>query len=627
MSKRSSSQRSPQHRKHKTQTTPTPLQQPSQDQSQLSQNRLQQSPENELWRQRQWVKLFSEVTFKIRQSLQLKEILRATVTEVQRLLHADRVLIYQVLPDGSGKTISEAVLPAYPAILDLEFPEEAFPQEYQQLYAMGRVRAIADVHDPTAGLSDCLIAFIDQLQIKAKLIVPILQNLNAHTHSQPIAQNQLWGLLIVHHCDRPHQWMEFELELMQQLADQISIALAQAQLLEHLEEVVAVRTAELKDLNHNLQQEINDRMQAEAALRKSEEQLRLITNALPVLIAYVDDRQQYRFNNQAYCDWLGRSPGEIYQSHLQAVWGEDCYQRMQPHVEAALSGQIVTYENEIALKDHSCRPVSVTYIPHFNEHSTVIGFFALASDISDHKAIERMKDEFIAVVSHELRTPLTSLHSALKILTTGQLGVLSADGQQLLEIADENAERLVHLVNNVLDLQRIEAGEVKMEKQACDAAALMMQATDAMQLMAQQHRIKLVVQPVAIQLWVDADYIVQALTNLLSNAIKFSPPGGTVWLAVAVQSSKAQGFKATPCEAHASEALFQVRDEGQGIPFDKLERIFERFHQVDSSDSRKKGGTGLGLAICREIIEQHDGKIWAESRMSQGSTFFFTLPL
>jgi two-component system, OmpR family, sensor histidine kinase VicK len=576
--------------------------------------------------QRQWVELFSEVTFKIRQSLQLKEILRATVTEVQRILQADRVLIYQILPDGTGKAISEAVLPAYPPILDLEFPEEVFPTDYQKLYAAGRVRAIANVHDRSAGLSDCLVDFTNQFEIKAKLIVPILHNLNSHTlnsyslnyqsldsrsksESNP---QQLWGLLIAHHCDRPRQWGDFELELMQQLADQISIALAQAQLLEHLEEIVEIRTAELQDANRNLQQEITDRMHAEAALRRSEEQLRLITNALPVLIAYVDDQQQYRFNNQAYADWLGQSPVEIYGNHLQAVWGEDCYQRMKAHVVAALAGQVVTYENEIVLKDGSPCSVSLTYIPHINEQAVVKGFFALASDISDRKAIERMKDEFISVVSHELRTPLTSIHSALKILTTGRLGNLSTDGQQMLAIADENTERLVRLVNNVLDLQRIEAGAVTMENQACNAADLMVEATEAMQPMAQQHGVTFCTQPIDIKLWVDSDYIVQALTNLLSNAIKFSSSGGTVWLTV---------------EKQGSEALFQVRDEGQGIPSDKLESIFERFQQVDSSDSRKKGGSGLGLAICRKIIEQHNGKIWAKSKLGQGSIFSFTLPL
>lgn len=598
-----------------------------------------ESVEDELRRQRQRVELFSEVTLKIRQSLQLKEILRATVTEVQRILKADRVLIYQVLPDGTGKPISESVLPEYPAILGMEFPEEVFPQEYQQLYAQGRVRAIANVHDPAAGLATCLVEFIDQFNIKAKLIVPILQNLNSPQQSSSNAQNQLWGLLIAHQCKSPRQWVDFELELMQQLADQISIALAQAQLLGHLEEMVEARTAQLKEVNRSLHQEISDRMQAEAALRRSEAQLRLITNALPVLIAYVDHRQRYRFNNKAYEDWLGQLPGDIYGNHLREVWGEACYERMQTHVGAALAGQVVTYENEIVIKDGSLRSVDVTYIPHFDEpvnasentensehnldsHNSVKGFFELTSDISDRKAIERMKDEFISVVSHELRTPLTSLHSALKILTTGRLGILSVDGQQMLEIADENTERLVRLVNNVLDLQRIESGEVTMEKQAYQAADLIIQATETMQLMAQQHGVNLAIEPSNIQpsniqssniqIWADSDYIVQALTNLLSNAIKFSSPGGTVWLTVEFNQS--------------SEALFQVRDQGQGIPADKLESIFERFHQVDSSDSRKKGGTGLGLAICRKIIEQHDGKIWAESTLGKGSSFFFTLP-
>ncbi|MEA5625083.1 ATP-binding protein [Nostoc sp. UHCC 0251] len=567
----------------------------------ISQRR--ESMQAELRQQQQRVELFSEVTLKIRQSLQLKEILHTTVTEVQRILQADRVLIYQVLPDGTGKTISEAVLPDYPTLMDLEFPEEVFPQDYQQLYAQGRVRATADVHDPAAGLADCLVEFVDQFQIKAKLIVPIVQNLNAQY------QNHLWGLLIAHQCDSDRHWVDFELELMQQLADQISIALSQAQLLERLEEVVADRTAEL-------QEEINVRMQAEAALRQSEEQLRLITNALPVLIAYVDDQQQYRFNNQAYQDWLGQFPKEIYGSHLQQVWGEDCYQRMQVYVKTALSGQAVNYENDILLKDGTWRSVDVTYIPDVDDQNTVKGFFALSSDISDRKAIERMKDEFISVISHELRTPLTSLHSALKILATGRLGNLSTEGQQMLGIADDSTERLVRLVNNVLDLQRIESGKVIMECQACNAANLMIQAAEAMQAMAQQHEITLVKQPQDISVWADADYILQALTNLISNAIKFSSPGGTVWLTV----EQEQGSPNLP-----KELVFRVRDEGQGIPADQLERIFERFQQVDSSDSRKKGGTGLGLTICRKIIEQHNGRIWAESTPS-GSTFAFTLP-
>jgi PAS domain S-box-containing protein len=615
----------------------------------------QQSIQAELLHQQQRVELFSEVTLKIRQSLQFKEILRTTVTEVQRILQADRVLIYHVLPDGTGKAISESVLPNYPRLMDLEFPEEVFPKEYQQLYAQGRVRAIANVHDAASGLADCLVEFVDQFDIKAKLIVPIVQTLNVHPSATVTPSNHLWGLLIAHQCGNARNWVEFELELMQQLADQISIALSQAQLLEHLEEVVEARTAELKEVNRNLQQEINVRMQAEAALRQSEEQLRLITNALPVLIAYVDDQQRYRFNNQAYEDWLGQSPSEIDGCHLKQVWGAECYEQMQTQIETALSGQAVTYENDVVLKDGSVRSVDATYIPHVDASRTVKGFFSLTSDISDRKAIERMKDEFISVISHELRTPLTSLHSALKILATGRLGTLSTEGQQMLGIADDSTERLVRLVNNVLDLQRIESGKVVMDLQACNAANLMIQAAEAMQAMAQQHEVTLVTQAEEIAIWADADYILQTLTNLLSNAIKFSYPGGTVWLTVAYRNQPTlQNAKLKPqnrslknhpsklkAQTHSSEKVartqmhpqnlcpeivFRVRDEGQGIPADQLERIFERFQQVDSSDSRKKGGTGLGLAICRKIIEQHNGKIWVESAPGCGSTFAFTLP-
>jgi two-component system, OmpR family, sensor histidine kinase VicK len=580
----------------------------------------------ELQRQYQRSELFAEVTLKIRQSLNLNEILNTTVAEVQRILQADRVLIYQVLPDGTGKPISEAVLPDYAAILGMDFPEEIFPREYQALYAQGRVQAIADVHDPESGVAECLREFVSQFGVQAKLIVPIVLNLAATP-----AENQLWGLLIAHSCRSTRQWVEFELTLMQQLADQIGIAIAQGELLGNLATLVATRTTELRQTNAQLQQEIADRIEAETALRRSEEQLRLITDALPVLIAYVDAQQRYQFNNAAYHSWLGKLPAKIQGKTLKQVWGNAIYPQMQPWLKTALAGETVNYETEIQLRDGRTRSVDITYIPHQDDSAgklsagklsagnlsagKIKGCFALISDISDRKAIERMKDEFISVVSHELRTPLTSIHSALKILATGRLGNLSADGQQMLGIADENTDRLVRLVNNVLDLQRIEAGAVTMDRQVCNAAELMVKAIEAMQAMAQQHDIQLTTQPVDLPLVVDPDYIVQALTNLLSNAIKFSPPQTTVTLRV------------QPPPEPPAMVTFQIQDQGQGIPQAQLERIFERFHQVDSSDARKKGGTGLGLTICRKIIEQHNGRIWVESIEGQGSTFSFTLPL
>lgn len=578
----------------------------------------------ELHHQRQRVKLFSEVTLKISQSLQLKEILQTAVTEVQRILKADRVLIYQVLPNGTGVTISEAVLPEFAPILDIEFPEEVFPEEYRELYSDGRIQAIADVHRSEASLAECLVEFMDEWMVKAKLVVPIIQNLESKTDKAK-ASNQLWGLLIAHQCKTTREWKDFELELMQQLAPQIGIALSQAELRENLEELVAERTTKLRQANINLQQEISDRRLAEVALRRSEEKLRLIADGLPVLIAYVDKQQCYRFNNKAYQTWLGLSPTKIYGCHLQKVHGKNEYHSIQEYVEMALSGQMVTYEKETTFQDEHLHTVNVTYIPHIDrqQKDEVKGFFSLTSDISDRKAIERMKDEFISVVSHELRTPLTSIHSSLKILATGKLGNLFSKGQRMLTIADEQTDRLVRLVNNVLDLQRIQSGKVKMNKKACQAMELMIEASQTMQTMAQEHEINLFVEPVTYVVWANHDYIVQTLTNLLSNAIKFSPPNSTVFLSAKMEPLQESSRR----EKKIPFVTFEVKDQGQGIPANKLETIFERFQQVDSSDSRKKGGTGLGLTICRQIIEEHGGKIWAESYLGKGSTFYFTLPI
>ena len=575
-------------------------------------SKLQRATAAELEREHQRVELFAEVTLKIRQSLQLEEILRTAVTEVQSILKADRVLIYQVFANGTGMPIKEAVLPAYAPILGVEFPEEVFPEDYRQLYAQGRVQAIADVHDPQAKLAACLIDFMDEWTVQAKLVVPILQNLTA----QPETEDRLWGLLIAHQCASPRVWTEFELDLMQQLANQIGVALSQGELLENLEGLVTERTAKLR-------QEISDRQEVEIALRRSEEQLRLIANGLPVLIAYVDKEQHYRFNNEAYQTWLGFAPAEIRDRHLSEVHGAE-YAELQPHVELALKGETVNYEQEVTLLDGCVHSLDVVYIPHLeaSNSQTVLGFFALTSDISDRKAIERMKDEFIAVVSHELRTPLTSIHSSLKILATGKLGNLSSKGKRMLQIADEQTERLVRLVNNVLDLQRIQSGKVRMNKQACKATDLTIEAVQTMQPMAQEQEIKLLVEPSPFLVWADSDYIVQTLTNLISNAIKFSPPNSTVCL-----SATKKSFPQQDEQDHCFDQItFMVQDHGQGIPSDRLESIFERFQQVDSSDSRKKGGTGLGLAICRQIVEGHGGRIWAESFLDRGSTFYFTLP-
>lgn len=236
----------------------------------------------------------------------------------------------------------------------------------------------------------------------------------------------------------------------------------------------------------------------------------------------------------------------------------------------------------------------------------------LAEDITEQQKIEQMKSEFIGIVSHELRTPLTAIKMSLGLLKSGIYDKKPDKFQRMLEIALIDTNRLVNLVNDILDLERLDSGRAVLEKMSCQAADLMQKAVEGVQPLAISQQITLTINPTDAEVWAAADAIIQTLTNLLSNAIKFSPTNSTITLSAEYQTDV---------------VLFRVSDKGRGIPADKLETIFGRFQQVDTSDARQKGGTGLGLAICRSIIEQHGGKIWAQSTLGAGSTFCFTLPL
>jgi signal transduction histidine kinase/DNA-binding response OmpR family regulator len=235
----------------------------------------------------------------------------------------------------------------------------------------------------------------------------------------------------------------------------------------------------------------------------------------------------------------------------------------------------------------------------------------LLVDLGQQREMQRLKNEFTSVVSHELRTPLTSIRGSLGLMAGGALGAIPPQAQRMLDIAVTNTDRLIRLINDILDLERIESGEVAMDVRPVDARAVIDEAIRTLEGMACEAGVRLEAGGSPITVSGDRDRLIQALTNLLGNAIKFSPSGASVRAIV---------------ERTGEQATFRVEDEGRGIPADRLEEIFQAFEQVDASDSREHGGTGLGLAISRMIVQRHGGRIWAKSTVGRGSTFSFTVP-
>lgn len=236
----------------------------------------------------------------------------------------------------------------------------------------------------------------------------------------------------------------------------------------------------------------------------------------------------------------------------------------------------------------------------------------LQSDILQLREYEQLKSDFVSTVSHELRTPLTSMRGALGLVLSGAAGPVSPQGQELLGIANQNTERLIRLINDILDVEKIESGTITVRRDRCDLRAVLESTIAGVHGYAMVHRVRVTLRAVTTAEVVgDQDRLIQVFTNLLSNAIKFSPADGEVIVTVEVENDVAR---------------VGVRDQGPGIPAEFQARIFGKFQQAESSSTRRHGGTGLGLAIARAIVERHEGHIHFQTGAGAGTTFVVELP-
>ena len=358
-------------------------------------------------------------------------------------------------------------------------------------------------------------------------------------------------------------------------------------------------------------EDITKRKQAEDSLRKSEAKNRALLNIIPDTII--------RLNTQGYCldfipasmEFSGLDPETIVGQPIDTFLPVEAVASLKVHITETLEkGRVSVFEYQTfsaqgEQQDHEVRVV----VSDLEEVLVII------RDITDRKKMERLKNEFVSMVSHELRTPLTSVKGSLGLIMGGAVGQVSPPVKSLVDIALKNSERLILIINDILDIEKIESGKMDFKMQNLDLLALVNQSIVSNQGYAEQFKISYVFdhQCTDIQVHGDNDRLNQVLLNLLSNAAKFSPPESTVKIHIKTPRS---GW-----------VRVSVQDQGPGIPESFRSRIFQKFAQADSSDTRKKGGTGLGLSISKAIVERHQGHIGFDCPESGGTTFYFELPL
>lgn len=381
------------------------------------------------------------------------------------------------------------------------------------------------------------------------------------------------------------------------------------------------KTGELHSLNAQLEQRVEQRTrqlrEAFERVRSNEQRIQtIIETAQDPFIGMDLEGRIIDWNTQAEATFgwkraevLGRPAGEVLLPPRFAGALEGALQQFLRTGKADILGRPI----ERMMIDRQGRELPVEVKIGLVSAGGERFFSAFVHDISQRKEIERMKDEFVSTVSHELRTPLTAIYGSLDLLASGMAGELPPDAKQLLQISHDSTERLIRLINDMLDLEKIASGKLEYRMQPQPLRPLLEQAIRDTRAYAEGLRVELRLVPGAdARVIADSDRLVQVCVNLLSNAAKFSPPGGAVEVELALRDGCAR---------------VSVVDHGEGVPPEFRDRMFQRFAQADASDRRTRGGTGLGLSICRSIVEAHGGHIGFTSEPGVRTEFYFELPL
>jgi PAS domain S-box-containing protein len=349
-------------------------------------------------------------------------------------------------------------------------------------------------------------------------------------------------------------------------------------------------------------------------LEASEARFRTLSSHAPVGIFMTDARGDCEYVNERWCKMGGLTP-EVARGKgwVKALHPDDRERVIQEWDAAARSGRDFSSEYRFAAPDGTVTWMAGNAVTLTDRSGAVTGFLGSVADITERKRVERLKNEFISTVSHELRTPLTSIRGSLGLIAGGVAGDLTPKAKSMIDIAKKNCERLVRLVSDILDIEKIESGKMVFSLKPLDLIPLLDQAVDANRAYAQAFGVTLRVEKslAVARIVADTDRLTQVLTNLISNAAKFSSVNDAVTVSLAHSGSMIR---------------VSVTDQGAGIPEEFQQRIFQKFAQADASDGRAKQGTGLGLSICKAIVEKMGGQIGFKTAKGAGTTFYFDLP-
>ncbi|WP_421655283.1 PAS domain S-box protein [Leptothermofonsia sp. ETS-13] len=622
--------------------------------------------------QAEYEALIGKVTQRIRQSLNLDEILNKTVNEVRQLLQADRVLIYRVASDKASFVITEAVANNCPSIIGRVLPPEIFPAECLQLYRQGQVWAVTDIEQDK--LSPCVVDSLHQLGVKAKIVIPIL----CHTETSSEPSESLWGLLIAHQCSASRQWQPTEVDLLEQLASQVGIAIQQAELYHQVQQLNSDLEKEVEKRTNLLRQayefestlkritdKVRDSLDENQILQSAVEELARVLSIRCCNAALFDFNLGtsticYEYTNGADVPSHGRVSKivdfpEIYSQILLGQHFQFCSLVPNPRRGRAAMLCCPIFDDQGVLgdlwlvnqADYGFSEQDIRLVQQVANQCAIALrqarlYQAAQAQVQELERLNQLKDDFVSTVSHELRTPMSNIKMAtqmLEIALKEETGVRNQKSKlekhsrskvaHYLTILKAECQREINLINDLLDLSRLDNGNVSLNPTQVDLQPWLTHLAEPFveRAKTQQQQFRLDVPDHLLTLITDVTYLERLLSELLTNACKYTPAGEQI--EVRVRQEKSHIVKhdtSLVFLSYAPSLQIFITNTGVEISEHERDRVFEKFYRIPSNDPWKHGGTGLGLALVKRLAERLGGEIALESGEGK-TTFRLQLPM